>query len=142
MQKKRIRAVRKEPSRLLSAQALVPADQIERDQLNDDDIYIFGFLTALITPNHKTLKKAISAGQPIYMIHTLPQKWAHPELWRSLGKLAVKSNMTSTIKLELGGQNKHHKFQSEHVILKPQNRVVVKQDFYAISYSAHRLLTH
>ncbi len=133
-QKQRIRTVRKEPERLLQAQALVPVDQMKSDQLTDDDIYIFAFLTALITPNQRTLKKAVAAGQPIYMIHALPKKWARPDQWGTLGELAVKSNMATPIKLELGGQDVHHKSQTEHIILNPQIRVTAKQKFSALSY--------
>ncbi len=134
LQKKRIRTVRKEPQRLLGAQALVPVDQMKSDQLIDDDIYIFAFLTALITPNQRTLKKAVAAGQPIYMIHALPKKWARPDQWGALGELAVKSNMATPIKLELGGQNEQHKIQTEHLILNPQIRVAAKQKFSTLSY--------
>lgn len=133
-QKKRILAIRKEPDQLLGAQALVPVDQIKSDHLIDEDIYIFAFLTALITPNQETLKEALSAGQPIYMIHALPKKWARPDEWGSLGELALKSNMAGPIKLELGGQNEQHKFQTEHLILHPQIRVTAKQKFSTLSY--------
>jgi len=132
--KKRIREVRKAPQRLLGAQALVPVDQIKSDQLTDDDIYVFAFLTALLTPNQDALIKAVAAGQPIYMIHTLPKKWARPDSWGSLGELAVKSNMANSLKLEFGGQGAEHKFQSEHLMLHPQTRMAAKQQFSALSY--------
>ena len=132
--KKRIREVRKEPQRLLSAQALVPVDQMKSEHLTDDDIYIFSFLTALLTPNQDALKKAVAAEQPIYMIHALPKKWARPDPWGSLGELAVKSNMATSLKLELGGQDVEHKFQSEHLMLHPQTRVAAKQKFSTLSY--------
>jgi hypothetical protein len=134
LRKKRIRAIRKEPQQLLQAQALVPVDQIKSDHFNDDDIYIFAFLTALLTPTQSALKKAVAAGQPIYMIHALPQKWARPNQSGTLGELAVKSNMTKPIKLELGGQDDQHKFHTEHLILNPQTRMVAKQNFSTLSY--------
>lgn len=133
-QKKRISEIRKEPQKLLGAQALVPIDQMKNEQLNDDDIYIFAFLTAMLTPNQRALKKAVAAGQPIYMIHALPKKWARPEKWGNLGELAVKSNMASPIKLVLGGQDDEHKSRTEHLILDPQNRRAAKQQFSTLSY--------
>ncbi len=133
-QKKRISSVRKEPHHLLGAQALVPVDQIKSDHFNDEDIYIFAFLTALLTPNQRAIKKAVAAGQPIYMIHALPKKWARPDQWGSLGDLAVKSNMAIPIKLELGGQSEDHKFRTEHLILNPQIRVTAKLKFSTLSY--------
>jgi len=132
--KKRITEIRKAPQKLLSAQALVPVDQMKNEHLIDEDIYVFSFLTALLTPNQEAVKKAVAAGQPIYMIHALPKKWARPNNWGSLGKLAVKSNMETTIKLEFGGQDEERQFQSEHLILPPQMRKTTKQQFSALSY--------
>ena len=133
-QKKRIQTVRKEPHKLLQDQASVPGDQKSKGFLSDDDIYIFAFITALITPDHRTLKKAITAEQPIYMIHLLPQKWARPEQWGSLGKLALKSNMGSALQLEIGGLDEDHQFQVENLILNPQTRTVVKENYSALNY--------
>jgi hypothetical protein len=133
-QKDRIRLVRRDPHLLLHAQALVPCDQITSDQLNDQDIYIFAFLTALITPNLHELIKAVDAGQPIYLIHAFPKEWARPQKWASLGKLVIKSNTSLATKFEFGGQDKDHKIQIEQIILNPQKRVKSKSDFFALSY--------
>jgi len=132
--KKHITEIRKAPQKLLSAQALVPVDQMKNEHLTDEDFYVFAFLTALLTPNQDAVKKAVAAGQPIYMIHALPKKWARPENWGSLGELAVKSNMASSLKLEFGGQDEERLFQSEHLILPPQTRKTTKQQFSTISY--------
>jgi hypothetical protein len=133
-QKKRIREIRQSPQRLLDAQALVPVDQLKNEHFTDDDIYIFSFLSALITPNQRSLEKAANAQQPLYMLHALPKRWARPEKWATLGKLAVKSNMENQVKLEFGGQNEQHKFQTEHLILNPKTRMHVKQPFTTLSY--------
>ena len=133
-QKKRISQIRSHPQQLLEAQALVPVDQMGSDHLTEDDIYIFAFLTALITPNQSTLQQALAAEQPLYMLHALPKKWARPENWRSLGELAVKSNMDTSIKMELGGQDEQHKFQTEHLILKPRMRSTTKKPFATLNY--------
>jgi hypothetical protein len=132
--KRRIRLVRKAPRKLLDAQALVPVDQMKNEHLTDEDIYVFAFLTALITPNQETLKKAVAAEQPIYMIHALPKRWARPENRGSLGELAVKSKMKNTLKLEFGGQDGECQLQSEHLIIPPQVRKTTEKQFSAISY--------
>lgn len=132
--KKHIRSVHKKPHQLLNAQALVPIDQMSGDDLIDDDIFIFSFLTALITQNRRILNKAITAGQPIYMINALPHNWARPEQWGSLGNLVVKSKIKTTLSLELGGRNFHHEFQTENLILNPHLQMEVKQNFSALSY--------
>jgi hypothetical protein len=132
--KTRIREIRKDPRLIEAAQALVPVDQISSSQLEDEDIYIFAFLTTLLTPNQPTLEKAIQAKQPIYMIHPLPREWARPKKWASLAEIALKSNCTKTIKVELGGQNKEQAYQSEHLIIKPGVRITAKSEFYALHY--------
>jgi len=132
--KKRIRSLRQHPEQLLAAQALVPVDQIERRQKNNNDILIFAFLTALLTTNRDTLQKAIDAGQPIHMIYAMPEKWARPEKWQGLGELVLKANTSGEIKLELGGQNRQRRFQSEQVILPPKTRRTAQSEFSALSY--------
>lgn len=85
--KERIRLIRKQPEILLDAEALVPADQFGSDHLREEDLYIFAFLTALITPRSEDVKRAISAEQPMFLIHTLPERWARPHSgvpWDSL----------------------------------------------------------
>ena len=133
-QKERIRLVRQEPQQLLEAQALVPVDQISNKHHTDEDLYIFAFLTALLTPNQITLKEAAAAGQPLFLIYALPKTWAHPSQWKVLGQLAVKSNGSTLIKLEVGGQNQQHQFQSEQIILHPQKRANLRKEFYTLNY--------
>ena len=57
-----------------------------------------------------------------------------PKPWRSLGKLAVKSDIHHAIKLELGGQDAHQKFLSEQMILNPRERLLPQKDFFTVSY--------
>ena len=68
------------------------------------------------------------------MIHLLPQKWARPEQWGSLGKLALKSNMDSALQLEIGGLDENHHFQIKSLILDPQTRIVIKEKYSALNY--------
>ena len=132
--KDRIRLIRQEPHQLLAAQALVPVDQIASDHLIDDDLYVFAFLTTLITPNHQSLQQALDANQPVYLIHALPKAWSRPEPWGSFGTLVLKSDSSQAVKLELGGQDADHKFLTEQIILNPRERSKTRQEFYTLSY--------
>ncbi len=132
--KDRIREIREDPTKLENAQALIPTDQFASSHLYNDDIYIFAFLAALLTPNQRTLEKAIQAKQPIFLIFPLPKNWARPKTWQSLGKIAIKSNSTKSIKLELGGQDKEQNPISEQIILKPKTRITCQHEFYALHY--------
>jgi len=132
--KDQISKVRKEPEQLLDAQALIPTDQISSSHLADEDLYIFAFFTALLTPNQQALEKAIKANQPIYLIHTLPKGWAQPKKWAPLGKITLKVDTSRVIKIELGGQNDEHKTLSEQMMLIPGKRTDTKGDFHALHF--------
>lgn len=132
--KKRIQLVQKQPKKLLEAQALVPSDQIVSRHLSDEDIYIFTFLSALLTPNRRDVQKAIKADQPIYLIFPLPQTWANPKTWTSLGELAVKSDASHPVDIELWGQNNGQASQSEQMTLEPGERTTAQEEFYSLQY--------
>lgn len=132
--KDRIRRIRDDKSQIEGAEALVPIDQISSSHLSDDDIYIFAFLTALLTPNMRSLEKAIQADQPIFLIYPLPKSWGRPQKWETLGTIAVKSNCSKTIKTELGGQDKEHNPITEHLLLKHQKRITCQNNFYSLQY--------
>lgn len=132
--KERIREIREKPHLLEDAEALVPSDQIASSKLRDDDLYIFAFLTALVTPNQRILENAIKADQPVFMIHPLPKDWAKPNTWASLGKPTIKSGNSNRIKVELGGQNKAHDHQTEQLMLNPGKRVTTQKEFFSLNY--------
>ncbi|MBM3145352.1 MAG: hypothetical protein FJ010_10345 [Chloroflexi bacterium] len=134
IRKEQISQIRKEPSLLLDAQALVPEDQIASSNLGDEGLYLFAFCAALLTPNRQTLEKALQAGLPIYLIYPLPKEWARPRKWASLGTLALKSDTPREIEIELGGQNRQHRTLSEHIVLEPGRRTTARGDFYALHY--------
>jgi len=133
-QKNHIRHVRQHPEALLDAKALVTKRYATSDDLNDEDLYIFAFLNALITPDIHSIEKAVKAKQPIYLIRTLPMSWAKPKHWVSLGNYSLKSNDTQEIIVILGGLNANRHYQTEEVPLLPKERNVIRKDFYTLSY--------
>jgi len=134
LQKKRISQINKYPHSLLEAQALVPADQINTEKLIDDDIYVFAFLNSLVTPNRQTLIQALTAKQPVYLIHALPKTWSHPKQDKNIGQLIIKSDFDERLKLELGGLDVDQKFFTEQVMLEPRVRTRLKGEFRTLSY--------
>ena len=132
--KRQIRSIRAEPHLLLQTQTLIPIDKLSGGELFAKDVLIFIFLTALITPNRRTIEKANAAGQPLYMFNMFPRNWAIPVRWDSLGTILVESNMENTIQLEFGGFNIDRQFQSERFILNPRDKVDLKHNFYTLSY--------
>ncbi|MFQ5616991.1 MAG: hypothetical protein ACE5GO_11110, partial [Anaerolineales bacterium] len=133
-QKEMIRQIRAEPEKLLIAHALVPVDQLESDHLHNEDLYIFAFLAALITPNQADLDRALAAEQPVFLIHPFPKHWARPPHWRPLGNLVMKSDLSEPIELEIGGQGSERTFNVENVRLPPRERVRLESSWHAVSY--------
>jgi hypothetical protein len=132
--KERIRRLRRNPGILLRAAALVPRDQMESERLEDKDLYIFAFLTGLVTTQRADLERAIRAGQPVYLLYPMPGAWAHPVSWSSLGKLALKTAASTDLSLYVGGQSGDKSFQIENLNLAPRQRSVVQGNFYSLAY--------
>ncbi len=134
LQKKRIRLIQQNPDCLLNARALVPVDQTRSSHTSDSDLFIFAFLSALVTPNQRTLSKALQARQPVHLIHVMPDHWSRPASWESLGELAMKSDCSQAIEVEVGGQNHEKAFQVERINLPPRQRICLQKDFYTLNY--------
>jgi hypothetical protein len=133
-QKPEISRIRQEPGRLLTGSALVPSDQLASDHLQDRDIYIFAFVTALVTERQEELERARHAGQPIYLIHPFPEAWNQPTAWASLGRLALKSEAGQEIDLEIGGQGQNREFLAESIHLPSGASALARHDFYSVAY--------
>jgi hypothetical protein len=144
--RKQIATLRRDPAWLNAAEALVPEDQFQSDRMEEQDIYLFGFLAGLETRSAQDLAHALRAEQPVYLIHTLSQpKWrgAHnaPGLapapgstWRSLGRLLFKADTRGPIELEAGGQAGNHAGRVEQVRLEPGVRAASTAEFYSLLY--------
>jgi hypothetical protein len=129
-----IRRLRQEPGQFLQASALVPADQASSNHFGEEDIYIFAFLTALITRERAELNRAIAAGQPVFLIHPMPAAWARPIKWASLQPLSLRSQASHLLEVEIGGQSSDRSFTGERLILSPKSEASPEQDFYTIAY--------
>lgn len=138
--KARIRRLRRDPSLLLAAQALVPEEQSAASLLDDEDLYVFAFLTALVTARPGDLQRAQDAGQPLYLIHAMPGNWALHKPWQALGRLALKAESSQEGWIELGGQSAEHGFLSETLELPPRRRLQARQEFYSLAYLHTRQL--
>ena len=129
-----IKGITRDLGLLMGASALIPSDQFAATGHKDRDIYIFAFLTGLLASSQAAMTKAIDAGQPIHLIHTMPKSWAKPEHWRSLGKIALKSDCEETLTVELGGQDAERGFISKKITLKPRERLETEARFHTLAY--------
>ncbi len=129
-----ISEMKRNPEVILNAPALVPSDQNAAEGHLDSDIYLFAFLSGLIAASQEDLKKAVGAGQPHYLVHTMPDSWMKPSQWNPLGALVVKSEAEEEIMLELGGQVEGRETRPLEVEIPPRRRVEIQNDFFALAY--------
>jgi len=129
-----ISALHHDPGLVLGAPALVPLDQHTAEGHSENDLYLFAFLTGLIAAAPSDLEKAIASGQPTYLIHTFPRRWARPQAWIPLGPLALKSEADVSLNIELGGQDAEREFIRQAFELPPRRRFELGGDFYALAY--------
>jgi len=130
----RISRLRADPSILLKAAALVPADQFAAAHLSDEDLYLFAFATGLVTAHQSDVKRALEAGKPLYLMQVFPSDWTNPARWASLGRLALKLEAGPEVELELGGQTAQREFCVERLRLVPHRRTTLTVDFYSLAY--------
>ena len=131
--RRQISSMRTQPELLLKAPALVPLDQYAADGHRDDDLYLFAFLTGLTAASQEDLAKALEAGQPAYLVHTMPKAWTRPQVWQPLGPLSLKSEADETLTVEIGGQAQGREFMTRTYVLPPRMKVKVKDDFFSLS---------
>jgi hypothetical protein len=126
--------IRKDPSLVLQAPALVPLDQFAAEGHKPDDLYLFTFLLGVVAAAREDMDRVLAAGQPAYLIHPLPDEWARPANWLPLEKLALKSECETPITIEIGGQNAGREFVTATLELPPRQRVPVEQSFHSLAY--------
>jgi hypothetical protein len=130
-----IAALRQDPAWLYEAEALVPEDQFAGEALGEHDFYLFGFLAGVEARRRDQLEKAIRGGQPVYLLATLQgQHWRGGPAWRSLGPMVLKADVTSPLRVELGGQGAGHHGLVERLELQPRERAVTGAVFYSLLY--------
>jgi hypothetical protein len=129
-----ITALHADPAALLQAPALVPVDQFAGEGHSPTDLYLFAFLTGLVAASRADVEKACNAGQPIFLVHPMPESWMRPHLWASLGKLVLKSESSQPLIVELGGQNAAREFITFRSELAPHTRLELHEDFHSIAY--------
>ncbi len=147
-----IARLRQDPAHVLQAPALIPLDQFAAEGRKPDDLYLFAFLLGVVAASQADVEKAINAGQPTYLIHPLPEEWAHPADWQPLEKLPLKSECETPITVEIGGQDAGQRassgnrdypagsgtslreFVTATLELPPKKRVPVEQGFHSLAY--------
>lgn len=128
-----ITEMRRDPSIVLNAPALIPADQHAGDGHLRNDLYVFGFLAGLIAASQADLKKAIETKQPHYLVHALPEAWRKPTSWNPLGALTLKSDSAEELLVEVNGQDEAREMKRRVISLPPKTKINLNESFYSIS---------
>lgn len=128
-----ISEIKKNPSTLLNAQALVPSDQHASDGHSYKDLYIFAFTTGLIAASQADLQKALAKNQPHYLMNIMPSIWRKPKSWNPLGRLTLKSESEEELMVEVSGQDEGRRMKRKLISLPPQTKISVDENFYSIN---------
>jgi hypothetical protein len=133
--KVQITALRRDPTLLYGAEALVPEGQLRSEQLGEQDVYVFGFLAGLETRGAEALGRALLAEQPVYLLYAFERpEWRGAETWRSLGRLILKADGREALTVEVGGQDHSRAAVVEQLTLAPRLRTVTPAEYYALLY--------
>lgn len=128
-----IAEIRRDPCVLLNASALVPSDHHANNGNSDSDLYLFAFLSGVISASQSDLKKVVETNQPNYLMHVMPEKWSKPFHWNPLGPLVLKSESTAEMLVEISGQDSGRGNLTRLVNLPPKTRVTVDDPFYSVT---------
>jgi hypothetical protein len=133
-QREQIEQAQRNRELLLKVPALVASDQHAAEGHSPRDLYLFAFLTGLVTAWQDDLQKVMEAKQPYYLVHAMPDAWNRPSKWNPLGKLVLKSDSDERQTIEIGGQDEGRAMRSLTVELPPRTRVEIQNGFFSLSY--------
>jgi hypothetical protein len=122
------------PQILLDVPALVASDQHAAEGHLNSDIYLFAFVSGLVTASEADLQKVFQSSQPSYFVHILPESWARPLKWIPLGTLVLKSEADESQHLEIGGQEAGREMSALTIEIPPQRRVEIESRFFSLAY--------
>lgn len=128
-----ITQVRKNPTALLDAPALVPSDAHAGDGHSYNDLYLFAFMNGLVAASKEELGKVIVKGQPHYLVHVMPPGWCKPLNWIPLGALTLKSESAKELIVEISGQDEARNMKRKGLSLPPGVKVKLDETFYSIT---------
>jgi hypothetical protein len=131
--REQISEMKRNPGLLLHVPALVASDENAAEGNLNSDIYLFAFLSGLVTTLPEDFHKVHEAKQPHYLVHVMPDWWVRPEKWTPLGKLALKSDSEESQILEIGGQDAGREMRSLEVEIPPRTRIEIDDRFFSLA---------
>jgi len=132
----KIASLHNDPSWALEAQALIPEDQFESKRMEENDLYIFGFVTGLEARHSSETEKALAKNLPAFLVYTPPALWLNEREWKPLGEIVLKTNESEPITVEVGGQRADRSAIHERVRLSTRTRISLSHEYYSVLYLA------
>jgi hypothetical protein len=99
-----VQKIQTAPSCLLEAEVILPSDDVVGELPGEKRIYVFVYVTGRLTHDWNDIRKAQSAGQPVFLMHFLPLNWFHSHGSHSLGRLNIRSEGDRDLQLQLIGE--------------------------------------
>lgn len=130
-QREHIQQVHQDPEQLLQG-AVYLREGGTSAAYRDVDLYLFIYLTALVTRSRDEIDAAHLAGNPLYLLHQMPAHWSMPKKWQPLGETAFKADVSEHVWIELHGQDQHQAYQLKNLVLPPRTRIAEQSQFYAL----------
>jgi hypothetical protein len=129
-----IEALAADPGLALRAPALVPVDRYVMEQLRGDDLYLFAFVSALISAGRVGTRGGAPVCTTKYWMHCMPQGWIRPRSWVLLSPLVLKAESPETLSLELVGEDGLRNTLELTIDLPPGKRLEVDAPFHSLSH--------
>jgi len=133
-QKRQIRNIRKSPEALMKEPATIREEVFSSDFITDNDILIFCYLNALITPNYQSIGSVSSANLPIFLVHTMPQKWSNPNKWARFEDLSIEGRTKREQYLGLTGLDDQRQILIEDITLSSNSQYSIQKNFFTLSF--------
>lgn len=133
-QESQVHRLQQDSSRLLSAPAFVPEEELFSSTHSNLDLLIFTCVLASALTGSQAIRWAQDAGEALFLLHPLPPAWFRPALWAPLGDLTIWHEQPCTLNLELGGLDAHRAFVAEQFSLAAGGKFRASQTYYTLSY--------
>jgi hypothetical protein len=126
-----IRKYGQDPAGLIDRTLFLP-EMPDWEFYGDEDLFVFVFVSTLVTRSREAIKKALVAEQPLHLIHRMPSSWSLPEHWMPLETLVLKTDLSHPVALTLHGQDGHQRYHTEQVKLEGRRRTEVETGLFAV----------
>lgn len=107
-------------------------DQRGAGLYRDVDLYLFFRLKAAVTRSRDETDEVQFSGQPVCLVHQMPEIWASPDHWDGLDRLAIKTDASDMVNLSLHGLDQQRAYTRFSIQALPRTRAVIESGLYTM----------